>query len=227
MTRNDHGDKVTMHALREAALIRPAPDHRQSECLKGELLVAFADGQMSDSELLVFTPHLSSCRRCQHELASLIRALNDPEVVRAAKRDERARFRLPRILFPLAVAAAAIVVIVVRPERQPPGPDRQHRAPVLSPGAAPVVLSPVGAVSEAHDLRWTAVQGADSYVVTLFDADGRVLAEADAHETSMTLPDSLNLAPAQRYLWQVQARIGFNRWISSGLVEFRVISTQP
>jgi len=227
MSTNDQKHEMTMNALREAALTRSTTDYRQSACLTDDVLVAFADGRLRNAEVLASTPHLSSCRRCQHELASLVRALNDPDVARAVRAGERGRLRVAGMLFPLAAAAATIIVLVIRPEPQLPAPERQHRAPVLTPGGAPMAVSPVGPVSRVVDLRWSTVPHADVYLVTLFDTDGRVLFEAEADEPSMTLPDWVKLAPAQRYLWQVQARIGFDRWVSSDLVAFRLISPQP
>jgi hypothetical protein len=77
---------------------------------------------------------------------------------------------------------------------------------------------------EAFDLRWSAVSGADRYRVTLFTADGQVLYEAETAETFMKLPESLRLAQDSSYHWKVRARTDFDRWVSSELVEFRVVA---
>lgn len=216
-----------MNAIREAALARSATKHSESTCLTDDSLAAFADGRLSDAELIAWTPHLSTCRRCQHELASLVRALSDPNIARAARAHEIRGRRLAGMMLPLAIAAAAVIAVVVRPERQVSAPEARHRAPVLTPGEAPMGVSPVGAVSSAADLRWSTVPHADLYRVTLFDADGRTLFEGETQEPAMTLPDSLRLAPSHMYLWQVQARIGFDRWVSSDLVEFRLSPASP
>ena len=227
MSSDDQGLEKTMNALREAALRRSAFDERQSACLTEDLLVGFADGRLGDAELLASTPHLSTCRRCQHELASLVRALNDPDVVHAARSGWRNPLRVAGMLVPFAAAAGLIIALAIPAEQRSRTPETAHRAPVLAPGPEPVGVSPVGSVSRVFELRWSTVPDAETYRVTLFDADGRVLYEEEANGTSTTLPDSLGLAPAQRYLWQVQARIGFNRWVSSDLVEFRIVASPP
>ena len=72
-------------------------------------------------------------------------------------------------------------------------------------------------------LRWSAVPGADRYHVTLFDAGGRLVYEAQLADTAATLPDSVRLVAGQSYLWSVEARIGWDRWSSSPLTEFSVV----
>src|SRR5512140_3806590 len=109
MSINDQSNEIIMNALREAALIRPVTEHPESACLKEDVLVAFADGSLSDSELLAWTPHLSSCRQCQHELASLVRTLNDPVVAGAARIDRPYQRRISIMIVPL-IAASAIIV---------------------------------------------------------------------------------------------------------------------
>lgn len=216
------------NVLREAALTRPAIEHPESACMTDETLLAFAEGGLTDSDRLAWTPHLARCRRCQHEIASLVRALNDPDVIRAARVDRSYRSLSSATIMSVIAAAAAIMFVIALPRdhnwRTPPG---QHREPVLTPALAPVIDGPIGTVSTVDALRWSAVPHADAYRVTLFDVDGRVLFEGDAVEPRLALPDSLKLVPEKRYLWQVQARIGFDRWVSSDLVEFRVISQSP
>jgi hypothetical protein len=227
MSTNDRSHEIIMNALREAALARSATEHPESACLSEYELVAFADGQLADGERLALTPHLSSCRRCQHDVASLVRALNDPEIIRAARLDRSYLTRLSAFLIPLAAAAAIVVAITLPRERRMSPPAIQHREPAITPVAAPTIDGPVGAVSEVDALRWSAVPHADLYRVTLFDGDGNVLFEEEAAAPSAALPDSVKLLPAKQYLWQVQARIGFDRWVSSDLVEFRVVSQLP
>jgi len=154
-------------------------------------------------------------------------ALADPEVAReltaldAAPRPRWRRFVLP-------AAAAAILVVLLGPlglvQRERGG---VHRAPTITNGSHPSALSPQGAVAEVHELLWTAVEGADRYRVTVFDADGRVVYELEPVAAVAPLPDSLRLAPGRRYLWKVEARVGFDRWVASDLVEFSLGSRGP
>ncbi|HEX2721888.1 MAG TPA: hypothetical protein VHM24_03160 [Gemmatimonadaceae bacterium] len=228
MSRNrDRSSEIIMNALREAALIRGATEHPESACLTEDVLIGLADGRLTGAELLISTPHLSSCRRCQHELASLVRALNDPAVARAVSADRAYLRRVAQVIIPLAAAATIVVSLAVPRERQSREPVGQHRAPVITPGAAPIIGRPAGVVSDVVDLQWSAVPRAEAYRVTLFDKDGQVVFEDETSENGIVLPDSVTLVPANRYFWQVQARIGFDRWVSSDLVEFRLIPPRP
>ncbi len=58
--------------------------------------------------------------------------------------------------------------------------------------------------------------------MTLFDKVGKLLFEMESADTMTALPDSIGLAPGRLYLWKVEARTGWERWVSSELIEFRV-----
>lgn len=160
-------------------------------------------------------------------MASVARALADSAVARevtaleVAPRERWRRFALP------AVAAAAILVVFLGPldllrrER-----SDGHRAPTITNGSLPSVLTPQGAVADVHELRWMPVEGADRYRVTVFDADGLVVYEIEPVAAVAPLPDSLQLVPGRRYLWKVEARVGFDRWVASDLVEFSLVRSR-
>jgi hypothetical protein len=144
--------------------------------------------------------------------------LADRDVGREATALERpsSRPRWRRYVFP--AAAAAILVALLGPlEVFRPGRGATHRAPTIANGSLPNALAPKGTVAEVHELRWTPVAGADRYRVVLFAADGRAVYEAEPLAAVAPLPDSVVLAPGHRYLWRVEARVGFDRWVSSGL----------
>jgi hypothetical protein len=85
-------------------------------------------------------------------------------------------------------------------------------------------VAPQGPAAEVHELRWTPVEGADRYRVTVFDAEGRVVYEVEPVAAVAPLPDSVQLTPGRRYLWKVEARVGFDRWVASDLVAFSLVS---
>jgi hypothetical protein len=85
-------------------------------------------------------------------------------------------------------------------------------------------VTPQGAVADVAELRWTPVEGADRYRVTVFDAEGRVVYEVEPVAAVAPLPDSVELTPGRRYLWKVEARVGFDRWVASDLVGFSIVS---
>jgi len=76
-------------------------------------------------------------------------------------------------------------------------------------------------------MQWTHADGADLYRVTLFDASSRVVFTASVTDTLLTLPDSAQLVPTRTYLWKVDARIGFDRWVVSELVRFSIGKASP
>jgi len=202
-------------------------DPPSADCLDDDTVGALADGTLDITTRSVALAHLASCARCRAAVASVARALADPDVVRevgaldAASRPRWRRFALP------AAAAAAILLVALGPldlhrrER-----SDAHRAPTIANGSLPSALTPQGAVAEVSELRWIPVEGADRYRVTIFDADGRVVYEVEPVAATASLPDSLRLAPGQRYLWKVEARVGFARWVASDLVEFSLVRSR-
>ena len=203
------------------ALPRPEPT---AECLDDDTVSAFAEASLDPPARATVLSHLAGCSRCRAAVASVARALGDPAVAREVAAIEAPwQRRLFRIALP--AAAAAILLLLVLPpqvgDRAPP-PQPPHRAPTITAATAPVPMSPVGTVAQAAMLQWSAVAGADRYRVTLFDAGGRVLYEAQLADTVAVLPDSVALSPQQRYLWKVEARVGFDRWSASDLIEFSI-----
>src|SRR5206468_12578969 len=160
----------------------------------------------------------ASCPLCRSAVASVARALSNPVVAREPSVAPHGRRRY-RIALPLAAAAVLLLLLAS------PGDDRSsaHRGPPPSPPATtPVPRSPVGAVASVRDLRWSPVAGADRYRITLFDATGNVVYATETSVTIVAFPDSIAFVPSAVYLWNVDARTGFDRWATSELVEFRV-----
>jgi hypothetical protein len=199
-----------------------------ADCLDDDALGALAEGALQPANRPTALAHLASCARCRATLASLARILADPEVARELTAIEAApaprwrRFALP------AAAAAAILVLFLGPLdllRQKPAD--LHRAPTITNGSLPSAVTPQGAVGDVAELRWTPVAGADRYRVTVFDAEGRVVYEAEPVAAVAPLPDSVRLTPGRQYLWKVEARVGFDRWVASDLVGFSLLSGRP
>jgi hypothetical protein len=207
--------------LRRVLDTRIRSDATTAECLDDDSIAGLADGTLDPALRARVLPHLAGCIRCRTTLASVTRALAEPAVTRAIVATERGPRRLYRIALPLAAAAVLLLLL-----RSPSPQDGGHRGgiPVSN---APVPVSPVGPVAAANVLIWTRVIGADGYRVTLFDAEGRVAYETRATDTATSLPDSVVLVAGRPYLWKVEARTGFDRWITSELVEFSVAGHSP
>ncbi len=220
MTQPDSFDMVrrALEAqIRNRPVARPGPD-----CLDEDTLAALASGTLDGEPRTAALLHVATCPHCRAAVASLSQALADPAVARELTALERGRpFRILRIAVPLT--AAAILFLLVWPggarNRQTPP---THRAPPNTAASGPTPTWPLGPVTGPRLLRWSAVFGTDRYRVTLFDARGSVLFEAQVPDTVASLPDSVVLTPGHSYLWKVEARTGWDRWSESALVEFSV-----
>jgi len=198
-------------------------------CLDEVALADAATGSFDDGRRNTDIAHLAACAHCRRRVADLSMLLADPTIAAEVKRAEAApvpvrRRHVPRRRFLAAagmLAAAAVTIVVGRP-RGTPDDAREHRGPTITAAAAPLQLSPVGDVSGVGAFRWRAVAGTDRYRVTLFEATGRVLFEAQVTDTVVALPDSIVLLPGRSYLWKVEARTSWERWTPSDLTEFQV-----
>lgn len=192
------------------------------ECLDDDTIAALADGAIAPATRAAVLPHIATCPRCRGAVASVARALADTGVAREVAGGRR---RFYRLALPVAAAAALLLVLAWPRGLQDGAPP--HRAPPITASSAPVPLSPIGMVADAGVLRWTGIAAADRYRVTLSDAGGRVLFETQLADTVAALPDSIALVPGRSYMWLVEARIGFERWSTSPLVEFSIAGAAP
>lgn len=210
--------------LRRVLLLAAREAPRGPDCLSDDLLAALAEGSLEERNRPAALRHIAECAFCRSAVASVARAMADSAVTREVGRlDRTGRKHFLRIAVP-AVAAAAVIVLISWPP-PPGGPEFAHRAPTIAAGTAPAPVAPVGAVAQGSVFRWSPVDGADRYRVTLFDADGHVRYETELPTATMALPDSVVLIPGRPYLWKVEARLGFDRWATSELVEFSI--TRP
>ena len=207
--------RAAMDVLRTATPLG-AP---RSAHLDDETIAALAEGSLGADASAAALPHLAECDSCRIAVASVARALGDAEV--AHERRSLGRLRRPALSrFAIPAAAAAVLLLLVARPWESPDDVGSHRSPHVTVGASPTPVSPIGTVSDVETLRWTPVAGADRYRVTVFDASGTVRFESEVVESSLALPDSVGLAPATRYFWKVEARVGADRWTASELVEF-------
>jgi hypothetical protein len=188
------------------------------ECLDEELLAAVVDGSLDAEVRDKALHHLATCGYCRRAVASLASALNDPAVAAAVRRGSGSVRRWSRLAIPAAAAAVLAIAVLGHYEAGP----LKHRGAPITQATQPEAISPLGLGDRPAQLRWGAVPEAELYRVTLFQADGRVLYEIEARDTSVVLPDSVRLMPGGSYLWKVEARTGWNRWSASRLFEFSV-----
>jgi hypothetical protein len=208
------------HTLEPATAAAPTPD-----CLDDDLIASLVDGTIDPAQRAATLPHLASCARCRGAVASIARTVSNPDVVRA-RRSAFETWRPVVYRIALPIAAAVIVVVLVRPGRDQEAADR-HRAPTIEAAPAPRAVFPVETVDSVPELRWTSVAGADRYRVSLFDAGGQVLYERQMADTFAILPDSIAMRSGTLYLWKVEARTGFDRWTASVLQRFTLRAFPP
>jgi hypothetical protein len=209
--------------LRRVLDTRIRSDFTTAKCLDDDIIAGLADGTLDPALRATVLPHLAGCMRCRTAVASVTRALAEPAVARGIRSAERSPRRLYRIALPLA-AAAVLLLLLRAPGSEDVGTGHRGGGAGVT---TPTPLSPVGVVAAANALVWRRVPGADGYRVTLFDAAGRVAYETLATDTAAALPDSVVLVDGRPYLWKVEARTGFDRWITSELVEFSIAGHSP
>lgn len=127
----------------------------------------------------------------------------------------------------LVVAAAAAIVLVgpIANREADNGLSDIHRESSITTTVAPRTLSPANAAQPADSLRWTSVPTADLYRVRVWDTEGTVVFSGESARTSLGVPNGLR--PGTSYLWEVAARTGWDRWVSSDFVEFRTPAARP
>ena len=219
MTQPDGFEELRRGLQAAGRIGTPSP-----QCLDDGTIAALVDGTLETGLREPALMHLAGCDHCQTVASSVTRALVDPAVARGIRAgDAYGRRRVLRVFLPLA-AAAALLLILVRPWAGDIAPT--HRG-VPSTAATPTPIAPIGVVTGASPLQWKAVTGADRYRVMLSDAGGRVLYEAEGADTVAALPDSVVLTPGRSYVWIVEARTGFDRWTASQLMEFSLAGAPP
>ena len=87
---------------------------------------------------------------------------------------------------------------------------------------APVAVTPVDIVSGAVVFRWSSVPRANRYRVRVFDPEGVVVWETQTSDTTVAPASAITLERGARYLWKVDARTDFDRWVGSALTEFKL-----
>ena len=218
----------TMAALRTMPLSGPAST---AECLDDDELAGLADGAATDSRALT---HASMCGRCRSRLATVHRLLNDDAVAAECRRLDdrvpeskwrRGMFALPAVA---TLAAGILAVAVLRPANPvtktspSAASDSLHRESAITTTTSPRIVGPSGVVSTRDSLIWTSVPHADRYQVKVFDLEGTLVLNERTTDTAFAIPSRLARTLATPYLWKVEARTGWDRWVASEWGEFTV-----
>lgn len=171
-------------------------------------IAAYLDRGLPEAERNRIEGHLAECGPCR------------AEVLEAQEFVGRVRPRRRLIVFgALAAAAAAILFIAPATLRSRAGDESLMRAESATPTL--VAHGPAGDVA-LQGLRfvWASAPGAMTYRITLSRADGTQIWTMSSSDTAVTLPDSIELRPAERYLWITDALLSDGTTRSTGFREF-------
>lgn len=183
-----------------------------AEHLAAEDVAGYLDRNLPPLEQERVEAHAAHCAPCRAELAEVTRLTG---------------FRSRRVArWPVALTAAAAVLAALVVFR--PTPIVRHlREPAITVTGAPVLASSTGILSTVPTFTWRSLPHADRYRVSLFDRDGAVLWESDVNDTSVHIPETVHIVRGVPYFWNVAARVGFDRWVTSDLVSFTVAPGPP
>lgn len=172
--------------------------------------------------------HVASCASCRAKLVGVLRLLNDPVLANRIAEVEagRAVRRQGRGVHPAAVGglvAAALATFLLWPQAdgapRESAPTPTFRERTITTTAAPRIVAPLADASDADSLRWTSVPRADLYRITVWDLTGSVAWQGQTRDTVLALPAEVIAYDAGAFLWQVNARTGWDRWVVSDLAE--------
>jgi hypothetical protein len=202
--------------------------------LDADVIAAIVDGMDGDSHREGIA-HLGNCAECRARLAAVANLLDDPLVAAEIKNlDAHATRRRPAAYWTAGAtlaAAAAITIIFVGPNKlnrranEPVASSETRREATVTTTAPPRILSPV-TIAANESLRWTSVPGADLYRIQVWDREGNVLVSEETRDTLLALPPKIARTGGS-FLWEVKARTGWDRWVSSDFVELNIKPHTP
>lgn len=184
------------------------PD-RAVEHLSPDTVAAFLEGRASGEERARAVAHFARCAACREELR---------EVGRMVRHGRRRRLA---ILVPLAAAAGALFFLW--PSQPPPG---DVPAVVRSPTTAArlAVVAPASSAEVAADsvvFTWRSAGVGANYRVTVATEDGSTVWTGTTGDTTVSLPDSVTLAPGRTWFWYVDALFPDGRSSATGIQRLR------
>jgi hypothetical protein len=205
---------------------------RTPDCLDEATIAAVVEGRVFDGRQKALA-HVSECAYCRYRVAAVARVAQDPAVKKEIDtlEPERHSTMSPRLgwkFFATAgLAAAAAAVVLIEPTGTLRGRftsrgDEVHREAAITTTESPRIISPSG-TSTVSTLRWTGVPEADMYRVRIWNQNGDVVWSGETRDTVIAIPSAVERGVS--YLWEVNARTGWDRWTSSEFVEFTIGSS--
>ena len=231
---------TVMHIREVAGVLQSSSEYtaETANCLDEMTVANVVEHGVDVVERTEIIAHLAACAHCREQVAAVATLLRNTAVAAEIARIEMStpvsaarRWRFAGAGALTAIAAAALFMVMPSGERtgvtQPVVGDTDgatHREQSVTTTAAPILIVPVGVLAAADTFRWTSVPNADRYRVTLFDKEGRWVWEAEGPDTAMVKPATIAGNRGAVFLWKVEARTGWDRWVSSELIEFSITS---
>jgi hypothetical protein len=207
----------------------------------GKLIGSYELSLLSKKERRSFENHLLHCEYCFQSLyqtapiAKLMREgklapTGDIELIDEEEKEipsePSADGGIPRFLRrPWVYAAGAIsLVVIALMVVQIMGPRKKTELLRGQDEVSILVLSPVGEVTVASELKWKAIKGVPAYEVRILTADGDLVWEGSVRGTTAVLPDSIGeaITPGQTYFWQVEAQTAEEDLLKSAMIRFKI-----
>ncbi|HEX5820053.1 MAG TPA: zf-HC2 domain-containing protein [Gemmatimonadales bacterium] len=185
--------------------------------LPATTVAAYVQGELEAAARDEAESHLATCATCRHELVEVGRLV--------AKRE---RERLGKMALGVAAVASLMLVVGVLRTSVPRAGDRGavERAPAPGGARAVTALSPGidATLPSGRDVRftWHAVAGGSTYRLTLLSESGALLWATATGDTTVSLPDDIQLAPSGAYFWYVDALSADGSTLTSGARRFAV-----
>jgi len=191
--------------------------------LSDHVLAAYLDRALPAAERNAADAHLAACRSCRDELVAMTPLVGGHPAV---------SLRWLKLAAPAAaLAAAAIAFTMLGPSRTTPGPatspgDRMRESTLVGSvgGRALTVVAPGEADTVQRDavrFAWRSAGSNATYLLKLADESSSVRWTVDTADTTVTLPDSVQLDRGRSYHWWVDALTADGRSLSTGVRRFR------
>lgn len=195
------------------------------------LTASYLDGNLQGESRDRFEAHLAQCQVCRDGVV-LLRSteVEEPEVPEQLMRRARAaRNRspgAPRWLLGMAASLLLMAAITAGVLRLGSGGQRTA-SPVRGDHPGLADLSPSGSTLIPADrviFHWSPVVGADRYELSVYDAEGRKVAQATLgpQEHSSPWPAEAPPASAGSYLWKIRAMALDRALAESEMIPFEV-----
>lgn len=203
----------------------PAPV--PGDCLSDDAIAMLAGGDNAAADS-VAVAHVAACAKCRTRVSDIARLMGDSIVT-----SEIDALDTPRRVMPQrwsrreltvsggVLAAAAAAIVLLGPLRSSIELDKgPYREPAITATIAPRIVSHSELTNLAESLRWTSVSQADLYRVRIWNSEGTVVWSMDTRDTTVTLPQIIQSGVS--YMWEVSARTGWDRWVSSDFVPLTI-----